>query len=554
MFRTVTRAFGCQGFSSQFLQWLLVGTALLCFPRQTASSEFLPFLSRNERCRSNIGINNLAAKTAEVLVTLHGNDGLELAAKSFLIPSGGYQQINDVVAFFLGSVPSQGFDGYLTVESADPISAFASVIDTIANDPGFVQSVSEGWTHCWIPSTTSVYPYQSAVAILNLADKIAEVELKLWSNTSELLATLTREIEPRGQIIFSDLHAEMGVGPSFGPLELTCKKQTPIAATCRVSNVVTGTHGFLPASLPASKSESFIHWLSQSEEDRTNITLSNPNDQEAAAQLLLTDVGGNILETKSISIPPNGSNQARLREFASIGDRPFTGSLRVVSQLPLMGFASIIDTQTGDPGFARLPSKGTGQQLVPAVTTLPPYTSSLVVSNQGDSPTDVVLQARSIGGASLGSPKVLTAPARGQIVLEDLSQELNLRNWFGPLQVDSMQSQPLTVLARVKNNIGSSGALLEAIAAPPPVKKQLGETAVISWAYDPGAISRVTEFRVYQMDGQRLIYRLMKSVPRSQLKLQFGCSTAGKFIFTVTAFDGVNESLRSAEVAIEVSE
>jgi hypothetical protein len=554
MLRTVTQAFGCHGFSSQFLHWFLVGTVLLCSPRQTESSEFLPFLSRNERCRSNIGINNLAAKTAEVLVTLHGNDGLELAAKTFLIPPGGYQQINDVVAFLLGSAPSQGFDGYLSVESADQISAFASVIDSIANDPGFVQSVSEGWTHSWIPSTTSVHPYRSAVAILNLANEIADVELKLWSNASELLATLTRQIEPHGQIIFSDLHAELGVPPSFGPLELTCKKQTPIVATCRVSNVVTGTHGFLPASLPAKKSESFIPWLSQSEEDRTNVTLSNPNDQEAAAQLLLTDVSGSILETRSISIPPHGSNQARLREFASIGDRPFTGSLRIISQLSLIGFASIIDTQTGDPGFARLPSKGTGQQLVPAVTTLPPYTSSLVVSNQGDSPTSVVLQARTIGGASLGSPKVFTAPAKGQIILDDLSRELKLRNWFGPLQVDSMQSQPLTVLAQVKNNVSSSGALLEAIAAPAPVKKRLGETAVISWAYDPGAISRVNEFRVYQMDGQSLNYRLMKSVPRKQLELQFRCSKPGKFIFTVTAFDGANESLRSAEVTMEVSE
>jgi hypothetical protein len=554
MLRTVTRAFACQGFSSQLLQWLLVGTVVLCVPGQTQSSEFLPFLSRNERCRSNIGINNLAAKTAEVLVTLHGNNGLELAAKTFMIPAGGYQQINDVVPFLLGSVPSQGFDGYLTVESTDTISAFASVIDTIANDPGFVQSVSEGWTHSWIPSTTSVHPYRSAVAILNLADEIADVELKLWSNASELLATLTRQIEPRGQIIFSDLHTEMGVGPSFGPLELICKRQTPVVAICRVSNVTSGAHGFLPASLPAKKSESFIPWLSQSKEDRTNVTLSNPNDQEAAAQLLLTDVGGTILETRSISIPPHGSNQARLREFASIGDRPFTGSLRIVSQLPLIGFASIIDTQTGDPGFARLPSKGAGQQLIPAVTTLPPYTSSLVVSNQGDSPTSVVLQARSVEGASLGSPKVFTAPAKGQIILEDLSQELKLRNWFGPLQVDSMQSQPLTVLARVKNNVRSSGALLEAIAAPPPVKKRLGETAVISWAYDRKAISRVIEFRVYQMDGKSLIYRLMKSVPRNQFELQFDCRAPGKFIFTVTAFDGVNESLRSAEVAIEVSE
>jgi hypothetical protein len=536
--------------------WLLFGVIFLAFSKFAESSEYLPFIVRDADFRTNLLLNNLAPETVQVQVTLLNNDGTTVSQDLVTIPSLGFHQINDVVLSLLGSLPSDGFSGHIVVESATPIRAFASQIDNLSHDPAFIQSRSSGGQRLLIASTTSVYPYRSGLAILNLAQEYADVELKLRNGASELLATLTKRIPPRGQIVLSDLHREMGIERSYGPLEIISKTGQPLLALSRVTQIANRSHGFISSSfLEGEESEFLIPFLSKSDEDRTNITLCNPHAESQTVQLVLAEFAGSSQETKTISIPPDGLIQLSLAmTFALAEKREFLGSLRVVSQLPVLGFASIIKNETGDPSFLRILPEGSSRLLIPSSTNLPPYVTEIIVVNTGELATSIALNARSQGGSSAGKPKGYRIPGRGQLLLQKPLEDLNLTNWFGPLEIVSLDGQPLRAVAQVKSTVQSNSDFLEALDTTPRVQKRVGEEAIIAWNYDPAKFSEVVEFRIYLVEKRGLNYRLLQTLPKEQDAFRYAAQSTGTFIFVVKAFNGVQESPPSAEVMVEVSQ
>ncbi|PYV37570.1 MAG: hypothetical protein DMG06_27750 [Acidobacteria bacterium] len=547
--------FGDQDLSHRILILVLLCLACLCWTRSLNASEILPFIIESKDFRTNLGINNLTSDAAQVRLKLYDNSGTSLSERVVTIPALGYRQINRLVTFMVGPVTDTPFEGYLVLESTKQVRAFAAQIDNISNDPAFIQSRSEGASQLWISSTTSKYPYRSGLAVVNLADKIAQVELKLRGNSGDLLTVLTKQIMPRGQIILPDLHNEMGITEVYGPLEISSKGGDPILGVSRVSHLLNRTHGFLAASYREGKAPGYlIPFVSQSNETRTNVILSNPNSDWLVAELSLIDSSGSVVETTSTSIPPNGQNQLSLSSvFASIKHREFLGSLAIVSELPLLGFASVIQNQSGDPSFPKAVSEGSGQLLIPSASGLPPFLSDVVIVNQGSVAAIVSLRPKDFAGSTLGTPKTFRIPARGQLFLRDVLGELEIKNKYGPVEIFSVNGQPVSAVSQVKNTVDLNGAFMEAIDTTPSVKKRIGESATISWNYDEGT-NTYLEFRVYAVERQRSIYRLIKSVPQTQHELNLDFESAGKFIFVITAFNGIEESLRSTEVVVEVTQ
>jgi hypothetical protein len=83
--------------------------------------------------RTNLGLNTVGATSATVTVSLHDNAGGLHGSTSIVVPGNGMMQFR-----VKGSIPElAGTNGYLLIESNQPIHAWASKINNGSNDPSF---------------------------------------------------------------------------------------------------------------------------------------------------------------------------------------------------------------------------------------------------------------------------------------------------------------------------------------------------------------------------------------------------------------------------------
>jgi hypothetical protein len=115
-------------------------------------SEVIPFVIDTQAFRTNLGLNNLAASTANVRISLIGTDGSTLAstASPIQVAPLGMVQINNIVRLLINGSSSSSVtnqQGYLQITSDQPIKAFATQIDNISQDPSIEESASAGASH-----------------------------------------------------------------------------------------------------------------------------------------------------------------------------------------------------------------------------------------------------------------------------------------------------------------------------------------------------------------------------------------------------------------------
>ena len=120
-------------------------------------TQIIPNIVDNSQLRTNIGINNVADQGATVMIRLINQDGVEVAASPVTVAAKGLTQINNVARQFLNQSAVSNFEGYVRLESNQPIFGWASIIDNVTNDPGFAVSrgagasppVSPVHSQCW---------------------------------------------------------------------------------------------------------------------------------------------------------------------------------------------------------------------------------------------------------------------------------------------------------------------------------------------------------------------------------------------------------------------
>jgi hypothetical protein len=90
----------------------------------------------NSEIRTNLGINNATEFPATVAIRLFDRNGRELASTSTSVAPRGLTQINNVVRSLLNLTDVSNVDGYIQLQSDQPIFGWASQIDNLTNDPG----------------------------------------------------------------------------------------------------------------------------------------------------------------------------------------------------------------------------------------------------------------------------------------------------------------------------------------------------------------------------------------------------------------------------------
>ena len=212
---------------------------------EASITQIIPNIVDDSQLRTNIGINNVADQVATVMVRLINQDGVELGATPFTVAPKGLTQVNNVARQLLNQSGISNFEGYVRLESNQPIFGWASIIDNSTNDPGFALSRGTGTaTHLLVESTANIGSFRSSLVVINPTDSQGVVDIISRDQTGKINGELRSVVIPaRGYFSSSNILQQLGVSNNFGPLEILSTNGQPILATSRVYSM-SGTSGF----------------------------------------------------------------------------------------------------------------------------------------------------------------------------------------------------------------------------------------------------------------------------------------------------------------------
>jgi len=217
---------------------LVAPLALVCASRVQAD-ETLPFVIQDSVYRTNLAISNLDAVPAQVSILLHDNSGHLAAQGAVQIPSLGMVNLSDVVSYVFGYPYDVPFEGFVRLRSAARITAFAAQISKANGDPGIIAAMADDASHFLLPITTSIEPWSSTLAMVNLAARATVVRVSLRDEGGVLLAKRERSLEGGSQWVAPRIHRELGIDSARGSLAVQSLDGAPLAVICRHTQTAT---------------------------------------------------------------------------------------------------------------------------------------------------------------------------------------------------------------------------------------------------------------------------------------------------------------------------
>ncbi len=546
-------SFICQRMCRFLASILVLGTSLI-FSSRIFASQTLPFIVKNSSFRTNLGINNLETTQADVAISLFDNNGTKVASGTVSVTALGFYHINDVISYLFGYPYNSPFEGYLNIECVRRIAAFASQIDNQSNDPGFIQSTRTTSDHMLVPWTTSIAPQKTSVSIVNLGDQAALVKLTLLDEGGALLGETQRGVDASSQWNTLDVHKEMGIGGKKGPLIVQSINGLPLALVCKINQTGSPISGFLsPVEFRKNARVFYLPYSRGKGSQKNFLALHNPGESEAMVTLRSFGPSGLQAGEHVVPILPQETVEVTEQDLLSTDPIPDYGLVRGVSSQPLTALAVNTHLVTGDSIYTTLISESSPELLIPTVTQVQPFSSSLMLMNLSGSKAPIQIRARDPHGDLAGSPYSITLPPYGTIKLESVLTFLSLGSGFyGPLEIRSALGFPIYAFSQVVSPVYTGRGALEAVDKRPLVQKKKGEALTIEWNYDPTHSPRIKEYRIYRAERASRNYVRISTVAATQKRFNLIAAEAGEFILVVKAYDGSVESQPSNEVILSV--
>lgn len=315
--------------------------------------------------RTNIGLVEAAGQPASVLLHVFNSSGSEVATiPESLLPS---EQIQ------LNNVLPPLNDGRVEVEVTSPtgmVTAYASVVDNVTNDPLLVSPVLKGSVSAQsytLPGVgdfnVGVAHWKSDVRVFNSATTSAPVTLSYYPQGDPAHpVTATKTIAANSELAIDNLIAstwpQLG-NSTAGSLVVTTQSNSSLVTTARTyTQLTSGTYGqFIPGVTSAQavgngEQPLQLLQLESSSSYRTNIGIAETTGQAATAHVSLllpdskfaisTDIPLAAYEFKQFSIDSFGAGTIyNARVSVSVTG----GSGRVTA------YGSVIDQITQDPTY-----------------------------------------------------------------------------------------------------------------------------------------------------------------------------------------------------------
>ena len=211
---------------------------------EASLSQTIAHVVDNSEIRTNLGINNTTDFPATVSIRLFDRNGTQLASSSVSVAPRGLTQVNNVVRQLLNLQDVANLDGYIQLQSNQPIFGWASQIDNLTNDPGFAVSRGQGATRLLVQSTANVGSFKSSLVVVNTGSTQALVDLVSRDAAGNVNGESKGLLIPAGGFFSTANILELlGVSSSYGPIEILSTNGQPLMATSRVYSTSV-TSGF----------------------------------------------------------------------------------------------------------------------------------------------------------------------------------------------------------------------------------------------------------------------------------------------------------------------
>ncbi len=220
---------------------------------------YFPLVSDTSQFRTNLGIRNLDQQEATVSISWGNQEGVSSRERTATVGPRGFLQINHVLRWVMQAGATTNTSGSLRVISDRPFNSFISLIDNQTQDPSLQVGVSQGSPRLLLSSSTNQGRFRTRLVIMNLGSLSAAARIRArdgeTGDESGLMGSI--QIPPNGFHVTDDVLGDLGLGSSFGPLEIDSATAQPMIAVALITSTER-TGGFLvavPVDLPLVTAE-----------------------------------------------------------------------------------------------------------------------------------------------------------------------------------------------------------------------------------------------------------------------------------------------------------
>ena len=339
-------------------------------PSDTALSGVLTLqhLAQSAAYRTNLGLVEGAGESANVLVHVFNNAGTELTAVPLSLMPGEHKQLN----YFLLRYGVAANDARIEIEvtsSTGRVSAYASVIDNLTNDPLLVPAVVKAATTATqyvVPtvadavdgtarSRSDLRIYNSGSAPINATLLFTPENNGGAPVTSTLPAIAGGEVRALDDVV----NSVFGKSNIRGSIAITTATASTLVVTSRTyTQTGSGTYGqFVPAvsakdSSGAGERVLQLVQLEQSARYSTDIGVVETSGKPATVEVSVLTPDSKVAPKTSFTLAANGTQRLALAGFGLSSAYNVRVTVKVLSGSGrVSAYGSVADQQTHDTTF-----------------------------------------------------------------------------------------------------------------------------------------------------------------------------------------------------------
>ena len=325
-------------------------------------------IAQSAAFRTNLGIVEGSGDPASVLISVFGDNGQKLTEFTQDLKGGQHVQLNSILA----QKNVQVSDGRIEIKVVSPVgkvTAYASVLDNLTNDPLLVSPVAVNQiaaARYVLPGvadlSNGIANWQTDVRLFNPSTNIVKATMTFFSQNGGTPLSKDVSLAP-GQVQTFDaaLRQFFGITNDGGALSITTTATTPLVATARTYNQTSnGTYGqFIPA-VTANDAAALgtrplqILQIEESDRYRTNVGFAEVTGKAAKIEVTAVPSDSKVAASTQIDLAPNQFVQypQLLKSLGLTNMYNARVSVKVISgQGRVAAYASVIDMLTNDPTF-----------------------------------------------------------------------------------------------------------------------------------------------------------------------------------------------------------
>ena len=213
--------------------------------------------------------------------------------------------------------------------------------------------------------------------------------------------------------------------------------------------------GAIRGQLTGANQLTAIPYSVDNETFRSNLGIQNLTNLPGRLLVKVFGADGDVYE-QSVYLPARGYTQLNSINPA-VGNEEKEGAIRLEADQHFEAFVSMIENTSNFPSIIPLAPEGVDLVIV-STTNFALFKSSLVIFNQGSAEAQVEIISRDIGGNVKGQ-KAITIDAHGFFSDQDILTTLGLTDAYGPLEIWSINKQPLSAISRVYSVSDNRGSV-----------------------------------------------------------------------------------------------